>query len=76
MRTKQHPHVEAARMAADDMNDLMGFIKDSEYGSYPKAKDPRTISRKERIASLPDDIRNGGYSTAFLDRLARLAEDE
>lgn len=76
MRNKQHPHIEAARLAADDLDELMGFIKDSEYGSYPKAQDARTISRKERIASLPDDIRNGGYSAAFLDRLARLAEED
>ena len=63
-------------MAADDLKDTLSFIKGGEYGSFPgRGPDPRTIARRARSERLPDDIKNGGYSVEFLDRIASLEED-
>ena len=76
----EHPHFTAAKMAATEMNDLMARIKDSEYGHFPSAEpSERTQKRHEAMANAPDDIRallDNGMSMQFVERLARLAEDQ
>ena len=68
-------------MAATEMNDLMAFIKDSEYGAYPgPGVTKRTQARHEEAAATvdnaPADIRalRGQLPDHFIERLARLAE--
>lgn len=79
MAKTTHPHVEAARMAAQDFNDLLDFIKKSDYGRYPDSgQDSRTIARNDRIDNLPphlQELKDQGFPREFLDRLAKLAED-
>ena len=65
-------------MAANDMNDLMDFIKKSEFGAYPESgTSDRTRARRDVIATAPADIQSlrGSYPEYFVERLARLAED-
>ena len=44
-------------MAAREMNDLMDFIKDSEYGHFPDSgPSKRTLSARSRMAAARDII--------------------
>ena len=80
MAKTTHPHYDAAKMAAEEMSDLMSFIKDSEYGQYPGGGPARSTARRhEAIADAPEDVRSlldNGFSMGFVERLARLAEEE
>lgn len=66
-------------MAASEMNDLMGFIKDSEYGSFTSGPSRSTKRRHEVIGDAPPDVRSlldNGMSMRFVERLARLVEED
>ena len=81
MSTRQkHPSFEAAQMAADDMKSVLDYIAKGEYGSFPSGQpDGRTQARNDRLDSAPDDIKilaDQSYSKEFVDRLARLAENQ
>lgn len=75
MAGKEHPHYAAAKMAAAEMNDLMGFIKGGEFGMFPDAgPSAKTARRRRLIDDAPEDIRSlldNGYPLHFVERLAR-----
>lgn len=76
---KSHPLYDAANMAASEMNDLMSFIKDSEYGQFMSGPSRSTKRRHEIISQAPDDVRgllDNGMSMRFVERLARLIEED
>ena len=71
--------MDAAKMAASEMNDLMSFIKDSEYGSFTSGPSSRTQRRHEVIDGAPQDVRallDNGFPMYFVERLARLVEEK
>ena len=71
--------MDAAKMAASEMNDLMGFIKDSECGTFAPGPSRSTKRRHEAIDSAPQDVRSlldNGMSMRFVERLARLVEED
>ena len=75
-----HPHYTAAKMAASEMKDLMGFIGDSEFGAYPGAvKSSRVKHTDDVLAEAPDDVKmllDNGFPRYFVERLANLVRED
>ena len=70
--------MDAAKMAASEMNDLMAFIKDSEYGKFMQEPSRRTQRRHEMIDGAPDEIRallDNGMPMELVEQLAREVKD-
>ena len=75
---KSHPLYDAANMAASEMNDLMSFIKDSEYGQFMSGPSRSTKRRHEIISQAPDDVRrllDNGIPMELVEQLAREVRD-